>query len=70
MANVFACRLACLLDPGSKRIFVEQVVFVDVEVAHFFLLGLAGRDRMQRPAADVFRKAMDAEEPALSINTI
>jgi hypothetical protein len=43
---------------------------MDVEVAHVLPLGLAGRDRTQRRAADeshldVVREAMDAEEPAM-----
>jgi hypothetical protein len=51
------------------------VILVDVKVAHFFLLGLAGRDRTQRRAAkeshfDVLRKAMDAEEPALAFDSV
>ena len=44
-SHFFAGQEARLLDPGGELSFVELVVFVDVEVAHFFLLGLAGRDR-------------------------
>ena len=48
---------------------------MDVEVAHFLVLGLAGGDRTQRRAAeeshlDVLRKAMEAEEPALALDAI
>ena len=41
-SHLFAGQEARLLDPGGELSFVELVVFVDVEVAHFFLLGLAG----------------------------
>ena len=46
------------------------VVLMDVEVARVLALGLAGRDRIERRAAeerhlDVLREAMDAEEPAM-----
>ena len=62
-------QLAGLLHPIGELGFVEFVVLVDVEVAHFLLLGLDGRDGTQRPAAeerhlDVFCDAMEAEEPA------
>ena len=48
---------------------------MDVEVAHYLLLGLAWGDRMQRRAAeeshlDVLREAMEAEEPALALDAI
>src|SRR5438093_3184003 len=57
-----------LLDPGRQLLLLELVVLVDVEVAHFLLLGLAGGERTQRRAAeeshlDVLREAMEAEEP-------
>jgi hypothetical protein len=39
-----------LLDPSGELRFVEPVVLVDVEVAHFLLLGLAGgRGRSDMP---------------------
>src|ERR1700687_4270075 len=48
---------------------------MDVEVAHFLLFGLAGGYRTQRRAAeesqrDVLREAMDAEEPALALDSV
>src|SRR5437870_102655 len=74
-SHSFAGQLAGLLHPGGELSFVELVVLVDVEVAHFFLLGLAGGDRTQRRAAeeshlDVLREAMDTEEPALTLDAI
>src|SRR5262245_40870815 len=70
-SHSFAGQLAGLLHPGGELSFVE-LVLVDVEVAHFLVLGLAGWDRMQRRAAeeshfDVLREAMKAEEPALAL---
>ena len=41
-SHLFAGRLAGSLHPGGELSFVELVVLVDVEVAHFLLLGLAG----------------------------
>src|SRR3979409_155614 len=74
-SHSFAGQAARLLHPGGELSFVELVVLMDVEVAHFFLLGLAGRDRTQRRAAekshfDVVREAMKAEEPALALDAI
>src|SRR5262249_53838242 len=74
-SHVFAGQLAGLLHPIGELSFVEAVVLVDVEVAHFLLLGLAGRDRAQRRAAeeshlDVLREAMEAEEPALGLESV
>src|SRR5947208_9951536 len=74
-SHPFAGQLAGLLHPGGELSFVELVVLVDVEVAHFLLLGLAGGDRMQRRAAeesylDVLREAMEAEKPALALDAI
>ena len=68
---MFAGQLAGLLHPSGDLSFVESVVLVDVKIAHFFLLGFAGRDRTQRRAPkeshfDVLRKTMDAEEPPLT----
>src|SRR6059036_3582404 len=36
-----------LLHPHHHELLVELVVFVDVEVAHVLVLGLAGRKRTQ-----------------------
>src|SRR5881628_178872 len=52
-----------------------MVVLMDVEVARVLSLGLAGGDRTQRRAAeeshlDVLREAMDAEEPALALDSV
>ena len=51
-----------LPDPRRHLRLVELVVLADVEVAHFLVLGLAGRDGTQRRAAeeshlDVVREA-------------
>src|SRR5271166_2453674 len=64
-----------LLHPRRHLRLVELVVFMDVEVAHFLVLGLAGGDRTQRRAAeesqlDVLREAMEVEEPALALDAI
>src|SRR5262245_48603493 len=74
-SHPFAGQLAGLLDPSGDLGFVERVVLADVEVAHVLLLGLAGRERMQRRAAEeshlhVLRKAMNAEEPALALDAV
>src|SRR5207244_726641 len=74
-SHSFAGQLAGLLHPSGKLSFVELVVLVDVEVAHFLLFGLDGRDRTQRRAAeesylDVLREAMEAEKPALALDAI
>src|SRR5207237_9613460 len=74
-SHSFAGQLAGLLHPSGELSVIELVVLVDVEVAHFLLLGLAGRDRTQRRAAeeshlDVLRHAMEAEEPALALDAI
>ena len=74
-SHLFAGQLAGLLHPSGDLSFVELVVLVDVKIAHFFLLGLAGRDRTQRRAPkeshfDVLRKAMDPEEPALTLDPV
>src|SRR5262249_3618204 len=47
----------------------------NVEVAHFLLFGLAWGERSQRRAAeeshlDVLREAMEAEEPALALDSV
>ena len=64
-----------LPDPRRQLLLVELVVLVDVEVAHVLVLGLAGGDRTQRRAAeeshlDVVREAMEAEEPALALDSV
>ena len=46
-SHSFAGQLAGLLHPGGELRFVELIVLVDVEVAHFLVLGLAGRHRTQ-----------------------
>jgi len=62
----FAGQLAGLLHPSGELSFVELLVPVDVEVAHFLLLALAGGEWTQRRAVeeshlDLLRDAMDAE---------
>src|SRR5687768_12255979 len=57
-----------LPDPRRQLRLVELVVLVDVEVAHFLVLGLARRDGTQRRAAeeshlDVIREGMKVEKP-------
>jgi hypothetical protein len=71
----FPRQFAGLFYPGGELGFVELVVLVDVEVAHFLLPGLAGRDGTQRSAAEeghlyVFREDMEAEEPALAFDAV
>src|SRR4030081_3848130 len=70
-----AGQLAGLLHPSGELSFVELVVLMDVEVARVLALGLAGGNRAQRRAAeeghfDVVREAMDAEEPALALDSV
>src|SRR5438874_12281195 len=74
-SHSFAGQLAGLLHPSGELSFVERVVLMDVEVAHFLLFGIAGGARTQRRAAeeshlDVLRHAMEAEEPALALDAI
>src|SRR3546814_1757969 len=74
-SHSFTGQLAGLLHPSGDLRLVELVVLVDVEVAHFLVLGLAGGHRAQRRAAeeshlDVLREAMVAEEPALALDAI
>src|SRR4029450_8730710 len=64
-----------LPDPGRQLRLVELVVLVNVEVAHFLVLGLAGGDGTQRRAAeeshlDVVREGMEVEEPALALDSV
>src|SRR5204862_4467844 len=68
---------AHIRSPGNcgELSFVELVVLMDVEVARVLALGHAGGDRTQRRAAeeshfDVVREAVDAEEPALALDSI
>src|SRR3974390_1843034 len=70
-----ARQLGRLPDPTRHELLVESVVLMDVEVAHLFGVGLAGRDREQRRAAEegqlyVLRKTMEVEEPALALDAI
>src|SRR6266566_2458484 len=70
-----AGQFAGLLHPSGELSFIELVVLVDVQVARVLALGLAGGDRTQRRAAeeshfDVVREGMDAEEPALALDSI
>src|SRR5262245_19164260 len=67
-SQAFTGHLAGLLHPIGELRFVELIVLVDIEVAHFLLFGLAWRERTQRCAAeethfDVLVEAMKAEEP-------
>jgi hypothetical protein len=74
-SHSFAGQLAGLLHPSGELSFVERVVLMDVEGARVLALGFAGRERTQRRAAeeshlDVLREAMDAEEPALALDSV
>src|SRR6185503_4511137 len=75
LSHAFAGQSACLLHPIGELFFIDLIILADVEVAHVLLLGLAGRKRTQRRAAeeshlDVFREAMNAEEPTLALDAI
>src|SRR6266498_4821278 len=64
-----------LRDPSRQPLLVELVVLVDVDVAHFVVLGLARRNRTQRGAAEeshlhVLREAMEVEEPTLTLDAV
>ena len=49
-SHSFAGQLAGLLHPIGELSFVELVVLMDVEVAHFLLFGFAGgRERSDEP---------------------
>ncbi|EGE56530.1 hypothetical protein RHECNPAF_6420079 [Rhizobium etli CNPAF512] len=66
---------AGLFHPVGELGFIDLVILADVEVTHVFLLGSARRRRIEQGAAeeghlDVFREAMDAEEPALPCDPI
>src|SRR5258708_2149979 len=74
-SHSFAGQLAGLLHPGGELSFVGLVVLMNVDVTRILALGLAGGNRTQRRAAeeshlDVFREAMDAEEPALALDSV
>src|SRR2546427_766676 len=74
-SHSFAGQLAGLLHPSGELSLVELVALVDVEVAHFLLLGFDRGNRTQRRAAeeshlDVLREAMETEEPALALDAI
>jgi hypothetical protein len=60
---------AALLHPTGELSFVEFVVLVDVEVARVLALGLAGRDRTQRRAAEEshFDVVREVEEQKISV---
>ena len=52
-----------------------MVAFVNVEVAHFFVLRLGGGQRMQRRTTEeghfhVLSKAMEVDEPALAFDAV
>src|SRR5262245_4140791 len=49
-SHSFAGYLAGLLHPFGELSFVELVVLVDIQIADFLLLGLAGWERSQRRA--------------------
>src|SRR5262249_46478337 len=64
-----------LPDPRRHPRLVEPILLVEVEVAHFFVLGLAGGNRTQRRAAeerhlDVLREAVEGEEPTLALDSV
>jgi hypothetical protein len=42
-----AGQLRCLPNPTRHELLIELVVLVDIEVAHFLVLGLAGEERTQ-----------------------
>src|SRR5262249_15529742 len=68
-------QLGRLLHPVGHLSLVEFVAFADVYIARITALGVAGRNRTQRHAAeeshlDVLGKAMDAEDPAVSFTPV
>src|SRR5690606_14631318 len=70
-----ARQAAGLLHPVEELRLVEGPVLVDVEVAHLGVLGLAGRHRLQGPAAEeghlhVAGEAVEAEEPAVALAAV
>src|SRR5688572_3436756 len=65
---------ARLLHPIDELRFVE-LAFTDIEVAHFLVLGFAGRHRTQRRAAEkshlhVVREAVIGDEPTLALESV
>ena len=74
-SHLFPRQRTRLLHPIRELLFVEFIVLVDIEVSHFLLLRLAGRDGAEGAAAkegdfDVFREAMKAAEPALAFDAV
>src|SRR5262245_21835803 len=74
LSHPFAGQLTGLLHPAGELRFVE-LALADVEVTDFLVFGLAGRDRMQRRAAeechfDVLSEAMKAEEPDAVLDAV
>src|SRR5438477_13043011 len=47
-----AGHLRCLPNPARHEFLVELVVLMDVKVAHFLVLGLAGEERTQSRASE------------------
>src|SRR5690606_16720196 len=73
-SQLFARQLARLLHPITELRFVE-LAFVDIQVAHLRMLGLARRLRLQGSTAeegdlDVLGEAMKAEKPAIFLDAI
>src|SRR5262245_39169824 len=74
LSHAFARQRAGLLHPLDELAFVE-LVFADIEITHFFVLGLTGGNRPQRGAAeeghlDVVGEAMEAEKPNAVLHAI
>src|SRR3979411_2739688 len=74
-SHSFAGQKAGLLHPSGELSFVELVVLMDIEVAPVLAFGFAGRARRPRRAAeeshfDVVLEAMDAQEPALALDSV
>ena len=69
-SQVLAGELAGLLRPLGQLPFVEEIVFVNVEVTNVLLFRFASRGRLERRAAEernfqVTLETMDAEEPVV-----
>src|SRR5262245_20966208 len=74
-SHLFSGQSARLLHPSGELRFVNLIVLVNIEVAHFLLLGLARRDRTERRAEEerhlhILREAMKAEKPALALDSV
>src|SRR3546814_18491389 len=70
-----AGQVGCLANPACDQFLVQRVVFVDVEIAGVFVLRIDGRERIERGALeerdlDIARAAMEAQEPALALDTV